>query len=271
MRSDEGRRFGWLNHERRVFLLSLLAGLPAVIALARAAPTRRLHRRRSPGRSARSSSGVGSSSRSSCANESFGRCRRSRTCWPRCVKATSRCARAARSPTTRSALALLEVNTLGNTLQAQRLGAMEATALLRTVMAEIDVAIFAFDAGNQLRLANRAGERLLGQPIERLLGRTADALGLESFLAGDSPARVRPRVSRTKRTLGSAPHDVSAGRPAAHARGDVRSEQDAAGGRAARLAAPRPRAQPRDQQLAHADQVDRRKSAQHSGSNASSA
>ena len=42
-------------------------------------------------------------------------------------------------------LALLEVNTLGDTLQAQRLGAMEATALLRTVMAEIDVAIFAFD------------------------------------------------------------------------------------------------------------------------------
>src|SRR5688572_27114375 len=32
MRPDEGRRFGWLNHERRVFVLSLVAGLPAVIA-----------------------------------------------------------------------------------------------------------------------------------------------------------------------------------------------------------------------------------------------
>lgn len=85
------------------------------------------------------------------------------------------------------ALALLEVNSLGNTLQAQRLGAMEATALLRTVMAEIDAAIFAFDAGNQLRLVNRAGERLLGVPMERLLGRTADALGLEGFLSGGSP------------------------------------------------------------------------------------
>src|SRR3982750_850266 len=31
MRSDEGRRFGWLNHERRVFVLSLAAGAPAVI------------------------------------------------------------------------------------------------------------------------------------------------------------------------------------------------------------------------------------------------
>jgi PAS domain S-box-containing protein len=85
------------------------------------------------------------------------------------------------------ALALLEVNTLGNTLQAQRLGAMEATALLRTVMAEIDAAIFAFDSEGKLRLVNRAGERLLGVPIERLLSRTADALGLAAFLTGDSP------------------------------------------------------------------------------------
>ena len=31
MRSDEGRRLGWLNHERRVFVLSIVAGLPAVV------------------------------------------------------------------------------------------------------------------------------------------------------------------------------------------------------------------------------------------------
>src|SRR5215208_1888731 len=37
---------------------------------------------------------------------------------------------------------MLEVNDLGQTLRGQRLGAMEATALLRTVMAEIDVAVF---------------------------------------------------------------------------------------------------------------------------------
>src|SRR2546430_2626980 len=40
---------------------------------------------------------------------------------------------------------LLEVNTLGETLRVQRLGAFEATALLRTIMAEIDVAVFTFD------------------------------------------------------------------------------------------------------------------------------
>ena len=41
--------------------------------------------------------------------------------------------------------ALLEVNELGETLRVQRLGAFEATALFRTIMAEIDVAVFTFD------------------------------------------------------------------------------------------------------------------------------
>ncbi|MBA2564020.1 MAG: PAS domain-containing sensor histidine kinase [Gemmatimonadetes bacterium] len=84
-------------------------------------------------------------------------------------------------------LAMLEVNALGKTLREQRLGALEATVLLRRVMAEIDAAVFAFDAERRLRLVNRGGERLLGQPAERLLGRTASALGISGCLEGDSP------------------------------------------------------------------------------------
>jgi PAS domain S-box-containing protein len=75
---------------------------------------------------------------------------------------------------------LLEVNTLGETLRVQRLGAFEATALLRTIMAEIDVAVFTFDPDRRLRLVNRAGENLLGQAMDKLLGRTARDLGLEA-------------------------------------------------------------------------------------------
>src|SRR5205085_2126086 len=67
------------------------------------------------------------------------------------------------------------------------LGAMEATALLKTVMSEIDVAVFAFDDEDRVRLANRAGERLLAQPAERLLGRTAEQVGLAEQLQGASP------------------------------------------------------------------------------------
>jgi nitrogen fixation/metabolism regulation signal transduction histidine kinase len=84
-------------------------------------------------------------------------------------------------------LALLEINMLGETLRSQRLGALEATSLLRAVMSEIDVAIFAFDERGALRLANRAGERLLAQPFERLAGRPANALGLEGLLSGPTP------------------------------------------------------------------------------------
>lgn len=87
-------------------------------------------------------------------------------------------------------LALLEMNTLGETLRAQRLGALEATALLRTVMAEIDVAIFAFDERRALRLVNGAGERLLGQPAERLLGCTSDALGMADAVGGEPERTV---------------------------------------------------------------------------------
>src|SRR6266852_3613861 len=81
---------------------------------------------------------------------------------------------------------LREVNALGDTLRLQRLGALEATALLRKVMEEIDVAVFAFDGANCLRLVNRAGERVLNQPAARLLGSTAKELGLSDCLEGES-------------------------------------------------------------------------------------
>src|SRR5437868_1053807 len=73
-----------------------------------------------------------------------------------------------RSPRPDDALGevMREVNTLGSTLREQRLGAMEATTLLRSVMREIAVAIFAFDENQRLRLVNRAGETLLAAPAE---------------------------------------------------------------------------------------------------------
>jgi two-component system, NtrC family, nitrogen regulation sensor histidine kinase NtrY len=88
---------------------------------------------------------------------------------------------------------MTEINLLSRVLQEQRLGALEATALLRTVMEEIDVAIFAFDASETLRLVNRAGQELLAQPAERILGRHAADLGLADCLA-DEPTRVLTRI-----------------------------------------------------------------------------
>lgn len=79
--------------------------------------------------------------------------------------------------------ALREMNFLSAMLRTQRLSAMEATALMRAIVAEIDSAIFTFDNSLKLKLVNRAGERLLAQDAERLIGRTAGELGLEEFLS----------------------------------------------------------------------------------------
>jgi two-component system, NtrC family, nitrogen regulation sensor histidine kinase NtrY len=86
---------------------------------------------------------------------------------------------------------LREVNALGETLRQQRLGALEATALLRKVMEEIDVAVFAFDGLGLLRLVNRAGERILNQPAEAILGCTAAELGISECLEGETPRIVQ--------------------------------------------------------------------------------
>jgi nitrogen fixation/metabolism regulation signal transduction histidine kinase len=114
-------------------------------------------------------------------------------------------------------LAMLEANALGLTLREQRLGNLEATALLRTVMGEIDVAVFAFSADRRLRLVNRAGERLLGLPAERLLGLEAEELGLLDCLRGDAPRTFRHafpggsgrwEVRRSAFRQGGQPHEL---------------------------------------------------------------
>lgn len=82
---------------------------------------------------------------------------------------------------------LSEINQLGTMLREERLGAVEAGALLRTLMVEVDVAVFTFDAASRLRLVNRAGERLLAGTADTLLGRPARALGLSAWLEGPTP------------------------------------------------------------------------------------
>ncbi|MGA7926202.1 MAG: ATP-binding protein [Candidatus Sulfotelmatobacter sp.] len=84
----------------------------------------------------------------------------------------------------------LEVNALADLLSDQRIRAIEATALLRRVVEEIDAPLFAFDPDRVLRLVNPAGEKLLQQAAVRLLGRTADEIGLADCLGVTSEALV---------------------------------------------------------------------------------
>jgi PAS domain S-box-containing protein len=84
-------------------------------------------------------------------------------------------------------LAYLEVNKLEEILRNQRLGAVEATETLRKVLEEIDVAVLAFDPDGTLRIVNRRAELLLGQPANRLIGRSATELRLTETLSGVAP------------------------------------------------------------------------------------
>jgi two-component system, NtrC family, nitrogen regulation sensor histidine kinase NtrY len=91
--------------------------------------------------------------------------------------------------------ALAELDALRATIEERKLEAIEATALLRAVLAEIDAAIFTFDPEQRLRLVNRAGERLLGRPALWLIAQSARELGLDELLADDAPDVVERRFA----------------------------------------------------------------------------
>ena len=154
---------------------------------------------------------------------------------------------------------MAQVNAMSTTLRAQRLGALEATTLLRKVMEEINVAVFAFDGEHRVRLVNRAGERLLNEPAERLLGAEAKTLGLDSYLEGETQQTVQHHfpggmarwgIGRSTFREGGLPHQLlvvtDLTRP-------LREEEIES------LAAPGASARPRVEQFASADQIHRRK------------
>ena len=100
---------------------------------------------------------------------------------------------------------LTELNGLASMMQSRKLEAVEALALLRAVLAEIDAAIFTFDDTSRLRLVNRAGERLLGQAAVRLIGRRSDEIGIDALIAN---AAGRWSVRRTTFREQGVPHQL---------------------------------------------------------------
>jgi len=79
---------------------------------------------------------------------------------------------------------IVELNALAQSLRKRRLDDLEAVALLRNVLGEIDVAVFAFDGQRKLRMLNDASERLVGLSGSQAMGRSVDELGLADCLGG---------------------------------------------------------------------------------------
>src|SRR6267154_4420573 len=112
---------------------------------------------------------------------------------------------------------IYEINSLAIRLQQQKISALEATALLKKVMMEIDVAVFTFDQQQRLRIVNRAGEQLMGRIAPRMLGLTAEEVGLKEFLQTPGPQTVqmtfpgkhgRWAISHTSFRENGVPHEL---------------------------------------------------------------
>ncbi len=175
----------WLNHERRVFALALLGGAPAVATALFA-----LLRHGLPG----PLGGLGAGAILACwiwlavtLRNTVIRPLRTVSNLLAALREEDFSFRGRSSGGDALGQVMTEANALAGTLREQRLGALEASALLRKVMEEIDVAVFTFDEQQRLRLVNRAGERALGRHGESLMGRTAEEIGLGPALAHDEP------------------------------------------------------------------------------------
>ena len=151
----------------------------------------------------------------------------------------------------------LEINALADILTEQRIQTIEATALLRRVVDEIDAPLFTFDPDHILRLVNAAGERLLQQPSARLLGKTCRGTRTQRLLRGQKRDPGRAPLLDSECTLDGAPKFLSPERRASHTDRALRREPRPARRRTQRMAALDPRSGSRAQQLAGAHHFDR--------------
>ncbi|HVR35459.1 MAG TPA: ATP-binding protein [Methylomirabilota bacterium] len=112
---------------------------------------------------------------------------------------------------------VLELNALAESLRGKRLEGVEAEALLRKVMEEIEVAIFTFDPDGRLQFVNRAGAQLLDRPVSEIPGKTAGEIGLAECLEGDAARLIesgfggrmgRWAMRRTTFREGGRPHQL---------------------------------------------------------------
>jgi nitrogen fixation/metabolism regulation signal transduction histidine kinase len=78
-----------------------------------------------------------------------------------------------------------QINLLSSSLSDQRIASEEAYRLLDKTIAHINVAIFAFDANQKVKLVNPAAGRLFACEFQQLFGQSAANLSLIDFLSGE--------------------------------------------------------------------------------------
>jgi nitrogen fixation/metabolism regulation signal transduction histidine kinase len=78
-----------------------------------------------------------------------------------------------------------QINLLSASLSEQRIASEEAYRLLDKTIAHINVAIFAFDSNNKVKLANPAAGRLFACDFLELFGQSAESLALTTLFTNE--------------------------------------------------------------------------------------
>jgi two-component system nitrogen regulation sensor histidine kinase NtrY len=114
-------------------------------------------------------------------------------------------------------LARIELNQLSERLRGARLDEVEAGALLRAVLANLEVSLLAVDGDGRIRFANRAAEVLLERAPGGLDGVAAAEVGVADLLELETPATLerafpggtgRWDLRRATFRQGGAPHEL---------------------------------------------------------------
>ncbi|WP_299080948.1 ATP-binding protein [uncultured Paraglaciecola sp.] len=85
---------------------------------------------------------------------------------------------------------ITQINELTDVLALQKITSEEANKLLEKTIAQIDVAIFAFDSHQNVKLANPAAAKLLALEFDKLMGKNAFDLQLAAFLDHHQPQLI---------------------------------------------------------------------------------
>ena len=110
-----------------------------------------------------------------------------------------------------------QINALSGDLRKRRHRETETFALLERVVETMDVPVFAFDDAGRLQLTNPAAARMLGTPMETMLGTDAASLGVAGVLrAADkgvvsltgAAGETRWMVRRSKFYQNAIPHTL---------------------------------------------------------------
>ncbi|MGZ4840106.1 MAG: sensor histidine kinase [Candidatus Angelobacter sp.] len=84
----------------------------------------------------------------------------------------------------------IEINQLANVLEAERMGALEAGSLLRTVTSEVEAVIFAISPDGRVKLLNKAAAAFFGKREDQVLHRSAEELGIQNLVEGPASETI---------------------------------------------------------------------------------